>query len=74
MIVAVVAVTAVTDQLIAVHAPLVDVDRQTPVKGAIGSGVGVGFDGVFSLLHAANERSSAVIGIIDVRFARFTIP
>ena len=41
--------TALTDQLIAVHAPLPDGERHTPVNGAIGSGVGVGLDGVFSL-------------------------
>jgi hypothetical protein len=59
--------------LIAVHAPLVDVECHAPVNAAIGSGVGVGFDGVFSL-HAEKERSSAAIGISDERFARFTIP
>ena len=74
MIVAVVGVAAVTDQLIAVHAPLVAVERHTPVNGAIGSGVvGVGLDGVFSL-HAENDRSSAAIAIGDVSVARFTIP
>ena len=65
--------TAVTDQLIAVHAPLVDVERHTPVNGAIGSGVGVGVDGVFSL-HAETESSSAAIGISEARVARVTIP
>jgi len=74
MIVAVVGVTAVTDQFIAVHAPVADVERHTPVNGAIGSGVGEGFDGVFSLLHAEKDRSSAASGISDVRLARFTIP
>jgi hypothetical protein len=66
-------VTGVTDQLIAVHAPAVDVERHTPANAAIGSGVGVGFDGVFSL-HAEKERNSAAIGISNLRFARFTIP
>ena len=73
-IVAVVGVAAATDQLIAVHAPLPDGERQTPVKGAIGSGVGVGLDGVFSL-HAQSDKSTTAIGgASDVSRARVTCP
>jgi hypothetical protein len=66
-------VAAVTDQLIAVHAPLPDGDRHTPVNGAIGSGVGVGEDGVFSL-HEQSDTSSAAMGASDLRCPRVTIP
>ena len=65
--------TALTDQLIAVHAPLPDGERHTPVNGAIGSGVGVGLDGVFSL-HAQIDKSSAPNDASDASFPRVTIP
>ena len=73
MIVAVVGVAAATDQLIAVHAPLPDGERHTPVNGAIGSGVGVGLEGVLSL-HAQIDKSSAAIGASDVSCPRVTFP
>ena len=73
MIVAVVGVTALTAQLIAVQAPLYDGERHTPVNGAIGSGVGVGLNGVFSL-QAQNDRSRAATAGSAVDFPRVTFP